>query len=210
MRCRANARDFSSVSRCERKREREREAHEDKNQLECHVDKRRAYFPVFTLSLASTRILSSSCSSLSSRSPFAKDSLDQSAGAELTGLPAVEKPGCRQACSLVRELRDAGSAVDLSRKRVRRQFVQPDVRSFLGDRRESRANVTSSLDAAVSRLSRCRSFYQRKKFRLLLSREYSIFFFFFYVKRNTRTLVVIDVTSPLPAVIADGWRNRKL
>lgn len=62
-----------------------------------------------------------------------------------TGLPAGEKLGC-QACSRVRELRDAGSAVDLSRERVRRWRVQPDVRSFLSDPRGSRTNVTSSLD----------------------------------------------------------------
>lgn len=85
-----------------------------------------------------------------------------------TGLPAEEKPGC-QACSRVRELRDAGSAVDLSRERVRRQqFVQPDVRSFLGDRRESCANVTSSLEASLLTFKYIDFFCQRKKFRLLI------------------------------------------
>lgn len=95
----------------------------------------------------------SSCSVASrSRLPFAKDSFDQSTSA---GLPAEEKPGC-QARSRVRELRDVGSTVDLSRdrvQRVRRQVaaVRPtgcEIRSLTID--VSRMNVTSFLDALSS------------------------------------------------------------
>lgn len=94
-----------------------------------------------------------SCSLASrSRLPFAKDSFDQSTSA---GLPAGEKPGS-QARSRVRELRDDGSAVDLSRDRVQRrqprQSVQPDVRFVPCAIDESRANVTSSSDTLSSLL----------------------------------------------------------
>jgi len=78
----------------------------DKNQLECHVGGRRAYFPVLVVDFREDPIVAFLASALAFHERFSSER--RTAG---------EKAGC-QACPRVRELRDAGSVVDLSRDRA--------------------------------------------------------------------------------------------